>query len=179
MWGYENFFKKVCSVPGGRSRTNIKGQIDFGKYFEKRKFPFKNFEKTRQCLDLASKRLLSPALIQCHMDYACSSWYHDLQKNLKHKLQILQNKTIRFVLDLTTRSHIGYSEFNRVKWLPVRFRVQQIVSTNMHRLIHGNAPLYLREGISMVQERYSNNTRNSVLSLVLPRVNSSGDKSFS
>ena len=49
----------------------------------------------------------------------------------------------------------------------------------MHRLIHGNAPLYLREGISMVQERHSYNTRNSVLSLVLPRVNSSGDKSFS
>ena len=31
----------------------------------------------------------------------------------------------------------------------------------------------------MVQERHSYNTRNSVLSLVLPRVNSSGDKSFS
>ena len=31
----------------------------------------------------------------------------------------------------------------------------------------------------MVQERHSYNTRNSVFSLVLPRVNSSGDKSFS
>ena len=106
------------------------------------------------------------------MDYACASWYHGLQKNLKHKLQILQNKTIRFVLDLTPRSHIGYSEFNRVNWLPIRFRVQQIVSTNMHRLIHGNAPLYLREGISIVQERHSYNTRNSVLSLILPRLES-------
>ena len=142
-------------------------------------FRLKFLRRQAKCLNLASKRLLSSALIQCHMDYACSSWYHGLQKNLKHKLQILQNKTIRFVLDLTPRSHIGYSEFNRVNWLPVRFRVQQIVSTNMHRLIHGNAPLYLREGISMVQERHSYNTRNSVLSLILPRVNSSGDKSFS
>ena len=31
----------------------------------------------------------------------------------------------------------------------------------------------------MVKERHSYNTKNSVLSLVLPRVNSSGDKSFS
>ena len=31
----------------------------------------------------------------------------------------------------------------------------------------------------MVQEQHSYNTRNSVLSLVLPRVNRSGDKSFS
>ena len=113
------------------------------------------------------------------MDYSCSSWYHGLQKNLKHKLHILQHKTIRFVLDLTPRSHIGYSEFNRVNWLPVRSRVQQIVSTNIHRLVHGNAPLYLREGISMVLERHSYNTRNSVLFLVLLRVNSSRDKSFS
>ena len=121
-----------------------------------------------ECLNLTSKRLLSSALIQCHMDYACSSWYHGLQKSLKHKLQILQNKTIRFVLDLTPRSHIGYSEFNRINWLPVRFRVQQIVSTNMHSLVHGNAPLYLREGIFMVQERHSYNTRNSVRSLIVP-----------
>ena len=31
----------------------------------------------------------------------------------------------------------------------------------------------------MGQEQHSYNTRNSVLSLILPRVNSSGDKSFS
>ena len=146
---------------------------------KKGNFRLKFLRKQAKCLNLASKRLLSSALIQCHMDYACSSWYHGLQKNLKHKLQILQNKTIRFVLDLTPRSHIGYSEFNRLNWIPVRFRVQQIVSTNMHRLIHRNAPLYLREGISMVQERHSYHTRNSVLPLVLPRVNSSGDKSSS
>ena len=88
----------------------------------------------------------------CHMNYACSSWYHGLQKNLKHKLQILQNKTIRFVLDLTPRSHIGYSEFNRVNWLPVRFRVQQIVSTSMHRLIHGNPPPWSRNDTPITPE---------------------------
>ena len=34
-------------------------------------------------------------------------------------------------------------------------------------------------GISIVQERHSYNTTNSVLYLVMPRVNSSGDKLFS
>ena len=99
----------------------------------------------------------------------------------KHKLQILQNKTIRFVLDLTPRSHIGYSEFNRVNWLPVRLRVQQIVSTNMHRLIHGNAPQSVLEGghFHGPGTTHLYKSRNSVLSLILPRVNNSGDKSFS
>ena len=36
----------------------------------------------------------------------------------------------------------------------------------------------MREGIAMVQEWHSYITGNSVLSLVLPRVSSSGDKSF-
>ena len=60
-------------------------------------------------LQRQAKRLLFLALNQCHMDYACSSSYHGLQKNLKHKLQILQNKTIIFVLllDLIPHSHIG------------------------------------------------------------------------
>ena len=75
---------------------------------------------------------------------------YGLQKNLQHKFQILQNKTITFFLDLTPRSHIGYSKFNRLNWLPDRYWVQQIVSTNTHRLVYGNAPLYLREGISII-----------------------------
>ena len=37
----------------------------------------------------------------------------------------------------------------------------------MHILVNGNAPLYLRGVISMVQERHSYDTRNIVLSSVL------------
>ena len=46
--------------------------------------------------------------------------------------------------------NLKYSEFNRVNWVPIRFRVQQIVSTDMHRLVDGNAPFYSRDGIFMV-----------------------------
>ena len=148
MWGYENFFKKVSSSAylGVDLEQTISGKLILKNILKKENFRLKFLRRQAKCLNLAPKRLLSSAIIQCHMDYACSSWYHGLQKNLKHKLQILQNKTIRFVLDLTPRSHMGYSEFNRVKWLPFRFGVQQIVLTNMHRLVHGNAPLYLRGG---------------------------------
>ena len=45
-----------------------------------------------------SRKLLS-ALIRCHFDYivACPAWHSGLQKTMKHKLQILQNKTIRLL----------------------------------------------------------------------------------
>ena len=38
------------------------------------------------------RRLLCNALIQPHFDYACSAWYLNLTKKLKHRIQITQNK---------------------------------------------------------------------------------------
>ena len=49
-------------------------------------------------LNRNSRKLLATSLILCHFDYACSAWFEGLQVNLQKKLQILQNKTMRFVL---------------------------------------------------------------------------------
>ena len=53
-------------------------------------------------LNTNSRKHLASALIQCHFDYACSAWFSGLQKIYQQKLQILQNKTIRFVLNWTS-----------------------------------------------------------------------------
>ena len=44
------------------------------------------------------RHLLCNALIQPHFDYACSVWYPNLTKKLKHRIQTTQNKCIRFCL---------------------------------------------------------------------------------
>ena len=49
-------------------------------------------------LDYSSGRLLCNALIQPHFDCECTSWYPLLNKVLKTKLQIAQNKCIHFWL---------------------------------------------------------------------------------
>ena len=43
------------------------------------------------------RRLFCNSLIQPNFDYACSAWYPNLNERLKSKLQIPQNKCIRFV----------------------------------------------------------------------------------
>ena len=101
--------KKFNRYLGVDLEQTLSGKLILKNILKKGNSRLKFLRRQAKCLNLASKRLLSSVLIQCHMDYACFSWYHGLQKNLKHKLQILQNKTIRFVLDLTPRSHIGYS----------------------------------------------------------------------
>ena len=73
-----------------------------------------------------SRKLLASALIQCHFDYACSAWFSGLQKIYQQKLQILQNKTIRFVLNCSPRTHIGFNEFKIINWIPVSEHVKQI-----------------------------------------------------
>ena len=57
------------------------------------------------------RRMLCNALIQPHFDYACVVWYSNLTKALKNKIQIMQNKCIRFCLKLGHLDHIGVKEF--------------------------------------------------------------------
>ena len=55
-----------------------------------------------QILDVPLRRLLCNALIQSQFDYACTVWYLDLSKKLKDKLQVTQNKCIRFCLNMVS-----------------------------------------------------------------------------
>ena len=78
-------------------------------------------------LSLPHCRLLCNSLIQPHFDYACSAWYPNLNKILKSKLQIIQNKCIRFCLNLNNRVHMGQKEFKQINWLPVNNHFKQII----------------------------------------------------
>ena len=73
----------------------------------------------------ALRRLLYNALIQPHFDYACSAWYPNLTKKLKHRIQTTQNKCVRFCLQLDKLKHISHEEFERLNWLPVTYRFKQ------------------------------------------------------
>ena len=76
-----------------------------------------------ELLSKPMRRLLRSALIQPHFDYACSTWYINLNESFKAKLQ---NKCIRFCLKFDKRTHIGAKEFNNLNWLPVEQRFHQV-----------------------------------------------------
>ena len=57
------------------------------------------------------RRLRCKSLIQPHFDYACSVWYPNLNKKIKTKLQTLQNKCVRFCLQLDNKAHDEITEF--------------------------------------------------------------------
>ena len=81
----------------------------------------------------ALKRLPCNALIQPHFDYACSAWYPNLTKKLKHIIQTTQSKCIRYCLQLDKLKHISHEEFERLNWLPVTFRFKQYVNAIIYK----------------------------------------------
>ena len=70
------------------------------------------------------------------MDIAASS-VHNQQierlrrdvKKMKNKIQITQNKCIRYCLQLDKMTHISKNEFETLNWLPVKDRFNQSINS--------------------------------------------------
>jgi len=136
--------------------------------------------RKRKYLTEHTKKLLAFSLIQCHFDYACSFWYHALTKQLKSKLQVTQNKLIRFVLNLDYRTHIDNYHFKTLQWLPVDKRVEQIVLCHVFKIKNKLSPEYMKEHFIIQNSLHSYTTRFSADGcFAVPRVGSFGKKTFS
>ena len=64
---------------------------------------------------------------------------------LKKKLQICQNKTVRFIINLGPRSHISFLELNSLNMLNVEFRVKQLRLRHVDKIFNGTGLSYLSE----------------------------------
>ena len=109
----DNILSGKSMVEGILSKINSKLRF----LYRKRKFLSKDI-----------RRLLCNSLIQPHYDFACCSWYPLLTQNLKKRLQISQNKCIRFCLSLNNRDRIDKTKFNEINWLPVKERFEQYIN---------------------------------------------------
>ena len=112
-------------------------------------------------------RLLCNASIEPHFDYACSAWYPDLSKKLKNRIQTLQNKCIRFCLQLDKMLHISQKEFETVNWLPIKERYNQCVNSIAFKYFDNQSPHYLNE-VFMKAPESSSLLRNSYQKLQQP-----------
>jgi hypothetical protein len=131
-------------------------------------------------VDMETTKILVSALIQCHFDYASTSWYNNLTKHYKVRLQCTQNKIVRFLLNAPARTHIGPLEFSKVRMLPVELRVRQLKLNLAHSIVHGTAPSYLTDNITFAHTIHTHNTRSSSHShsIHIPQIGSFSKTSF-
>ena len=115
----------------------------------------------QDCLSERSRKTLCVSLIQCHIDYACTSWYEGLSKKLKTKLQSIQNRMVRFILNLPHRFKITFKELDKIGFVDIQNRVKQLRLNHVHNIFYGKSPYYLKENFTIHHPRY--NTRSGSL----------------
>ena len=133
--------------------TKINGKLKF--LYRKQSF-----------LTTSLRRLLRNALIQPHFDFACLAWYPCLNKKFKKKIQVAQNKCIRYCLNLGNRFHIGTNEFKAINWLPTKERFDQCVCVGIFNFFAGAAPAYISEMYFPLEQSHC--TRRSFNKLWIP-----------
>ena len=82
-------------------------------------------------------------------------------------MQVLQNKCIRFCLQLDNREHIGTEHFGKISWLPIDQRFKQCLSTNVSKFFCEMCPQYMKEIYTPTNPNNTAN-RNSSLKLFQP-----------
>ena len=129
-------------------------------------------------LSLSLRRLLCNALIQPHFDYACAAWYPLLNKRQSKRIQIAQNKCIRYCLNLDNKAHIGTNDFLKINWLPTKKRVEQCICVNVFKFCNQMSPQYTAEIFHPSSSLH--NTRRATQKLDLPfRKSCIGQKTLS
>jgi len=174
--------KSTSSVKylGATLDQNLTGEAMASSIINKANARLKFLYRKSDYLTVHIKRLLVLSLIQCHFDYACCSWYYGLTKFWKDKLQVTQNKLIRFVLNLGKRSHIEHSHFKSLGWLPVNKRVEQITLCHVYKSRKGQSPDYMGQYFKPLETVHSYNTRSREKgSYQPPPAKGFGSKTFS
>ena len=124
--------------------------------------------------------VIEPKHFGTNSDGYISFWYMELDKMLnKNRLQITQNKIIRFVLKMDPRSHIGSNEFKFLGWLPFSRRVDQIVLNHVFKIKSWKSADYIIEHVVPVTSVHSYRIRfrENGCSFI-PKVKGFGKKSF-
>ena len=121
------------SVSGEPMALNVVNQIN-GK--------LKLLYRKNKLLTPELRRMLCNAFIQPHFDYECTAWYPNLTKKkaAEKKIQIMQNKCIRFCLRLDKMQYISLAEFRLINWLSTKERVHQCINAISFTFVNKNCP---------------------------------------
>ena len=121
---------------------------------------------------MQSRKTLCSTLLQCHLDHASCCWYEGISKKLKSKLQVAQNKVIRFILSLHCRHSVGFKEFRELDLLPIPMRVKQLRLNHVHNIVSQSYPSYL--AFNFNKKNTTHSTRSGDSSFYVPSIKEGG-----
>ena len=126
--------------------------------------------KQARHLPISAQKTLCNALIMCHFDYCSPAWSASLTQEQSRKLQICQNKVVRFIFWLNSRSHVGPEELDKVNWLDTYHGGAQLKLSLVHDIYYNSSPGYLQSNFAKVSAVHRYNTRSSNFNFYVPNV---------
>ena len=137
----------------------------------------RNIGKIRKYLtDEATKKVIH-ACISSRLDYNNALLY-GLPKSQLHRLQRIQNSAARIVQRCKKSDHMT-PHLKHLHWLPVQQRIKFKILTLTYKCLHGLAPQYLSDLLSVYNPSRTLRSSSS-MQLVVPKtkLSSYGDRSF-
>ena len=157
---------------------NMSGETSAEEVIKKANSRLKFLYRQKKFLNMNLKKTLCSALIQCHYDYACSSWFFGLSKKLKQRLQISQNKMLRYIFSYGPRVSLEGADFRTVGMLKVEDRVKQLSLNHVHKIWGNRCPSYLNDHFIKVTSVHNHYTRKSQYNFHVPTINSISSSTF-
>ena len=91
----------------------------------------------------------------------------------------MQNRVVRYILDLGPRSHIGQDELQKVGLLSVKDRVIQMKMNHVFKIFHGTAPhLILNSNFTRTSSIHRYSTRGSPFNFIVPKIKGQANQTF-
>ncbi|KAK2897110.1 hypothetical protein Q8A73_013490 [Channa argus] len=141
-------------------------------------FHLRNIAKIRPSLSLCDAERLVHAFVSSRLDY-CNALLIGIPGRSLQKLQYVQNSAARILIRVRKHQHIT-PVLRTLHWLPIHLRIDYKVCLLTHQCIHGNAPQYLKELLTLQsttrQLRCTNTYR---LYPPRPKLHTMGDRAFS
>ena len=108
-----------------------------------------NIRHIRKHLSRESTEKLVHAFISSRLDY-CNSLLYGIPEYQTRKLQRVMNASARLIYRAPKFCHIT-PLLRELHWLPVRARIHYKILLITHKILHGHAPKYLSDLISIQQ----------------------------
>ena len=90
-----------------------------------------------------------------------------LISNNENKIQVTQNKFVRYILKFDPGSHIRQSQLDTLNYLRIQDRVSQQRLNRVYNIKNGSSPQYLCQNIRKINEIHGRNTRSNALLFAL------------
>ena len=140
-------------------------------------YHLRNFSKLRPTLSLPAAEQLVHAFISSRLDY-CNGLLIGIPGKTIQRLQYIQNSAARVLMRARKHEHIT-PILKSLHWLPVSSRINYKILLLTHKCIHGLAPTYLQELITLQSTtRTLRSTNTLLLQVPRTRLSTMGDRAF-